>query len=481
MASPTRSTPIHLQQQWLKGSAVERAEEGKAGANAAPTGSLKLVVNRTLGDLETEASEAVETKATNEHINDDGSAQKLTYVDIQELKKQGLSGREIIEQQLAGSESFANRTVYSQPSMWRARSRSISSFSRRSSRTLAMCVTFGSKSPPTRSATFAAMRSARCSRSAAFVPVDATLSSTVSRVFLSARCSRGSVETGRWWRSTMPSRHRHSTFCRTSTLRPRSRGTCSRWCTGLRRSVTMRLCFRSRTCRAPRRGWGSCRQGGQVTRARKRQANFREVDRVRTDFFAGDFDAVLIACHYDPVSILNRLKPHLGGSASIVVHSPYVQPLVEAHATLRSDEEFINISVTEPWLRKYQVLPGRTHPEMTTSSTAGFILHAIRVFGEAQAVQMRAEYLAALESQKHADAEHEQAAQGAKRAQPQDEAADQEQPETKRVKVDETCPRKQTRACKMRRMHSRWARNIATINGIAHAYIQSKTAVCKCD
>ncbi|GAC74192.1 tRNA(1-methyladenosine) methyltransferase, subunit GCD10 [Moesziomyces antarcticus T-34] len=415
-------------------------KKGKAGANAAPTGSLKLVVNRTLGDLETEASEAVETKATNEHINDDGSAQKLTYVDIQELKKQGLSGREIIEQQLAGSESFANRTVYSQAKyvarkeqkhlklftplqpdfgnvcdFWFEKSADKIRYIRRDA--LSQMLSFGSVRPGGR-----------------YLVVDGVSGLLVGSV-LERIGGDGTVVAINDAES--PPAFDILPYFNFAPEVTRNVLKVVHWAATERDYAPV---FSQQDVSSTA-GEGGARAGkADKSRARKRQANFREVDRVRTDFFAGDFDAVLIACHYDPVSILNRLKPHLGGSASIVVHSPYVQPLVEAHATLRSDEEFINISVTEPWLRKYQVLPGRTHPEMTTSSTAGFILHAIRVFGEAQAVQMRAQYLAALESQKHADAEHEQAAEGAKRAQPQDEAADQEQPETKRVKLDEIVP-----------------------------------------
>ena len=180
------------------------------------------------------------------------------------------------------------------------------------------------------------------------------------------------------------------------------------------------------------------------SRDRKRQANFREVDRVRSKFFAGDFDAVLIACHYDPMSILRRLKPHLGGSASVVIHSPYLQPLVEAHSKLRGDEEFINISVTEPWLRKYQVLPGRTHPEMTTSSTGGYILHALRVFGDKQALEMRRVYLASVEEEKKLAKEageeptgELQEGESAKRAQEEGPAGEEER-DAKRVRTEKT-------------------------------------------
>lgn len=72
----------------------------------------------------------------------------------------------------------------------------------------------------------------------------------------------------------------------------------------------------------------------------------------------------------------------------MVAHSPHLQvrvctleltqPLVEVQARMRASYSFVNVSVTEPWLRRYQVLPARTHPDMSTSASGGYILHAVR-------------------------------------------------------------------------------------------------------
>ncbi|SJX64013.1 related to GCD10-translation initiation factor eIF3 RNA-binding subunit [Sporisorium reilianum f. sp. reilianum] len=400
---------------------------GKKGAGApavSTAGSLKLVINRTLGDIETEASETVETTATNEHINDDGSAQKLTYVDIQELKNKGISGREIIEQQLAGSVSFANRTVYSQAKyvarkeqkhlklftplqpdfgnvcdFWFDKAPEKIRYIRKDA--LSQVLSFGSVRPGGRylvvdgvSGLLAGAVLERMGGDGTVVAINDAESPPAFDILpyfnLPVQTTKNVLKVINW-AATEPD---YAPVFSNQDVEPASSS--------------------------------SARTSKDKQRDRKRQANFRQVDRVRSDFFAGDFDAVLIACHYDPMSIVRRLKPHLGGSASVVVHSPYLQPLAEAHAKLRGDEEFIDISVTEPWLRKYQVLPGRTHPEMTTSSTAGFVLHALRVFGETQALEMRAEHLAALEQEAKAQ-------EGSKRELEADEERD-----AKRVRTDET-------------------------------------------
>lgn len=62
--------------------------------------------------------------------------------------------------------------------------------------------------------------------------------------------------------------------------------------------------------------------------------------------------------------------------------------MIEAQARLRLRPECLSVTVTEPWLRRYQVLPGRTHPEMQTSATGGYILHFIRVLNDEEAQKL---------------------------------------------------------------------------------------------
>lgn len=70
--------------------------------------------------------------------------------------------------------------------------------------------------------------------------------------------------------------------------------------------------------------------------------------------------------------------------------------LAELQTKMRGLPQYLCPSVTEAWLRRYQVvysnsttphntydrqvLPGRTHPTMVMSGSGGFILHAIKVY-----------------------------------------------------------------------------------------------------
>ncbi|KAK7063971.1 Adenine(58)-N(1)-methyltransferase non-catalytic subunit TRM6 [Favolaschia claudopus] len=123
----------------------------------------------------------------------------------------------------------------------------------------------------------------------------------------------------------------------------------------------------------------------QKSRLNKRKAATDLLFSIRDELFAGEFDALVMASEYEPFSIVEKLVPYLAGSASIVVQSPYGQILSELHSKLRALPGYLCPSVTEVWLRRYQVLPGRTHPTMNTSGTGGFILHAIKIYDDENA------------------------------------------------------------------------------------------------
>lgn len=81
----------------------------------------------------------------------------------------------------------------------------------------------------------------------------------------------------------------------------------------------------------------------------------------------------------NPLSVLARLSPYLAGSATVTVYSQHQQVLAELLQYCKHDAHFLNPNLTESFTRTYQVLPGRTHPLMTTSATGGYLLHALKV------------------------------------------------------------------------------------------------------
>ncbi|KAF8481320.1 Gcd10p-domain-containing protein, partial [Russula ochroleuca] len=122
--------------------------------------------------------------------------------------------------------------------------------------------------------------------------------------------------------------------------------------------------------------------GSEKHKARllKRKTASDALFNLREELFSGEFEGLFVASVYDPLSILGKLFSYLGGSASVVVYSPHLQVMSDLHATLRTDPRYLAPSISESWLRQYQVLPGRTHPMMTTSGGGGYLLHAIKVY-----------------------------------------------------------------------------------------------------
>ncbi|TFK41846.1 Gcd10p family-domain-containing protein [Crucibulum laeve] len=123
----------------------------------------------------------------------------------------------------------------------------------------------------------------------------------------------------------------------------------------------------------------------QKSRLNKRRAVTELLRSTREDLFSGEFNSLVIATEYDPYSVIERLAPYLGGSASIVVHNPHIQVLSDLQTKLRALPDYLCPTVTEAWLRRYQILPGRTHPMMAMSGSGGFLLHTIKVYDDPSA------------------------------------------------------------------------------------------------
>ncbi|KAG5647727.1 hypothetical protein DXG03_008450 [Asterophora parasitica] len=123
----------------------------------------------------------------------------------------------------------------------------------------------------------------------------------------------------------------------------------------------------------------------QKSRLNKRKAVTDLLSNTRDELFYGEFDSLIVASEYDPWSILEKLSPYVAGSGSIVVHSPHIQILSDLQTQMRGASQYLCPNITESFLRRYQVLPGRTHPTMVTSGTGGFVLHAIKIYDDPNA------------------------------------------------------------------------------------------------
>ncbi|KAG8219563.1 Gcd10p-domain-containing protein [Butyriboletus roseoflavus] len=130
---------------------------------------------------------------------------------------------------------------------------------------------------------------------------------------------------------------------------------------------------------------GRIRSERQRQRLDKRKSTSDTLMSTRQELFSGEFDGLLVASDCDPFEIVEMLAPYLAGSASIVVQNMFLQPLADLQAKMRLIPRYLAPSITESWLRRYQVLPGRMHPTMNASGSGGFLLHAIKIYDDPNA------------------------------------------------------------------------------------------------
>lgn len=89
--------------------------------------------------------------------------------------------------------------------------------------------------------------------------------------------------------------------------------------------------------------------------------------------------SLVISSNCSPESIIKELVKYVNGSRPVVVYSFSKEVLLQATYWMRRSRDFINADITESFLRQYQVLPGRMHPNMNMSAGGGYLLSAIRV------------------------------------------------------------------------------------------------------
>ncbi|KAG0249868.1 tRNA (adenine(58)-N(1))-methyltransferase non-catalytic subunit trm6, partial [Mortierella polycephala] len=127
----------------------------------------------------------------------------------------------------------------------------------------------------------------------------------------------------------------------------------------------------------------------------RRLRAYKIVEESRKVLFEADFDALIIASNYQPESIIEKLLPYVRGSRPVVVYHSAKEALLETSTWMRKCPELLAPQLTESWLRKSQVLPGRTHPEMSTWGSGGCLLTATRVIDQpVQAAMTKRERLA---------------------------------------------------------------------------------------
>ncbi|KAF7243555.1 hypothetical protein EG68_11531 [Paragonimus skrjabini miyazakii] len=90
-------------------------------------------------------------------------------------------------------------------------------------------------------------------------------------------------------------------------------------------------------------------------------------------------DALIIATRFHPVDLTLLLMQFLPVGKPVVVYAQFLQPLVDLYNAIKQRGGVTHLRLTDSWFRTLQVLPNRTHPEVSMLASGGYLLTAYTV------------------------------------------------------------------------------------------------------
>lgn len=85
-------------------------------------------------------------------------------------------------------------------------------------------------------------------------------------------------------------------------------------------------------------------------------------------------DGLIICAKEHPSTIVKFLLPFVKASRPIVIFNLSREILADLYVEMKSTYSVTNLKITSNWMRSYQILPNRTHPEINMSANSGFLL-----------------------------------------------------------------------------------------------------------
>ena len=130
------------------------------------------------------------------------------------------------------------------------------------------------------------------------------------------------------------------------------------------------------------------RAADDAERARRREQRRRRLeklwvkpnaDQTQRRLAVEGADCLLIAGHVEPTHTLRAVWPLVKPGASFAVFCEVVEPLVSLMHDMQTAGDAVRLQISSSWCREYQVLPQRTHPEMTMNADGGFVLSGVKL------------------------------------------------------------------------------------------------------
>ncbi|XP_058449879.1 tRNA (adenine(58)-N(1))-methyltransferase non-catalytic subunit TRM6 [Malaya genurostris] len=86
------------------------------------------------------------------------------------------------------------------------------------------------------------------------------------------------------------------------------------------------------------------------------------------------FDSLVVIAKEHPYNIIKSLLPFVKSGRPVVVFSTTKEILLECFMELKVSANVTFLRVTSNWMREYQILPNRTHPNVVMSGNSGYLL-----------------------------------------------------------------------------------------------------------
>lgn len=119
---------------------------------------------------------------------------------------------------------------------------------------------------------------------------------------------------------------------------------------------------------------------GTVTVPKKAVVPKWQLDNERgCEILRENMDALVIVAKEHPITIVNALLPFMKPSRPVVIFSLSREILMETFIDLKTSGNVTGLRLTSNWMRMYQVLPDRTHPDVNMSGNSGFLLSGFTI------------------------------------------------------------------------------------------------------
>ncbi|KAJ3048769.1 tRNA (adenine(58)-N(1))-methyltransferase non-catalytic subunit TRM6, partial [Rhizophlyctis rosea] len=313
--------------------------------------------------------------ANNKDLVEDQNSQQLSYTDIEEMKKQGLKGdvdsQEMIKKIIENSKTFESKTEFSKAKYIKKKEKKFSKvFTLKKPTARALCMhyyrTDPTKTKELRVDTLAQMLAFGGVRANSRILVSDDYGGLVTAALVERMGGLG----------TVMALHEHDTY----------NGDLSRYLN----LPTAHDCVQSfpwarivanvdESLDALPTDLDEKALQQRRERMEKRIAKFGAL---RENLVGGGWDGLFAATHFNAKQVIQTLYPYLSGGRPIVVFAQQKELLHDAFLYMRTSRDFVNVQVTEGWLREYQVpvdAVGGTHPLMRMPANGGYLLSGLKV------------------------------------------------------------------------------------------------------